>query len=146
MCRRGMLALLALLLATACTVKEDPLSAPKDVAAPPADALKTASGLASKVLIVGMGAVHPTPESTVTVNYVGWTTDGKMVDASSLHGGPQTFKLTQVIPGWTEGLQLMVKAEKRRFWIPAKLAYGENPGGGDPGGMLVFDIELLEVR
>jgi len=138
--------MLALTFIGACTVKEDPLSAPRDVAAPPADALKTASGLASKVLIVGVGTVHPGPESTVTVNYVGWSTDGKMIDASSLHGGPQTFKLSQVIPGWTEGLQLMVKAEKRRFWIPAKLAYGENPGGGDPGGMLVFDIELLEVR
>lgn len=146
MLRRTFVALLTVTCLAACTVKEDPLSAPKDVAAPPADALKTASGLASKVLIVGVGAVHPNPGSTVTVNYVGWTTDGKMVDASSQHGGPQTFKLNQVIPGWTEGLQLMVKAEKRRFWIPAKLAYGENPGGGDPGGMLVFDIELLEVR
>lgn len=144
--RRVLVALLTLAVVTACTVKDDPMAAPPNVAAPPADALKTASGLASKVLIVGVGAVHPSPESTVTVNYVGWTTDGKMVDASSLHGGPQTFKLTQVIPGWTEGLQLMVKAEKRRFWIPGKLAYGENPGGGDPGGMLVFDIELLEVR
>jgi FKBP-type peptidyl-prolyl cis-trans isomerase len=143
---RVLVALLTLALVTACTIKDDPMAAPPNVSAPPADALKTASGLASKVLIVGMGAVHPNPESSVTVNYIGWTTDGKMVDASSLHGGPTTFKLNQVIPGWTEGLQLMVKAEKRRFWIPAKLAYGENPGGGDPGGMLVFDIELLEVR
>ncbi|HKV98392.1 MAG TPA: FKBP-type peptidyl-prolyl cis-trans isomerase [Vicinamibacterales bacterium] len=146
MSRRVLVVLLTLALVTACTIKDDPMAAPPNVAAPPADALKTASGLASKVLIVGMGTVHPSPESSVTVNYIGWTTDGKMVDASSLHGGPTTFKLTQVIPGWTEGLQLMVKAEKRRFWIPAKLAYGENPGGGDPGGMLVFDIELLEVR
>ena len=81
-------------LVTACTVKEDPMAAPRDVAAPPADALKTASGLASKVLIVGLGTVHPNPASTVTVNYIGWTTDGKVADASSLHGGPSTFKLT----------------------------------------------------
>jgi FKBP-type peptidyl-prolyl cis-trans isomerase len=54
--------------------------------------------------------------------------------------------LNQVIPGWTEGVQLMVKGEKRRFWIPAGLAYGENPGGGRPGGMLVFDIELFEIQ
>ena len=119
---------------------------PRDVAAPPADALKTASGLASKVLIVGLGTVHPNPESTVTVNYIGLD-DGRQ-DVRRLVAARRaaTFKLTQVIPGWTEGLQLMVKAEKRRFWIPAKLAYGENPGGGNPGGMLVFDIELLEVR
>ena len=144
--RRVLATLLTLALVTACTIKEDPMAAPRDVAAPPADALKTASGLASKVLIVGLGTVHPNPESTVTVNYIGWTTEGKMVDASTLSGGPATFKLTQVIPGWTEGVQLMVKGEKRRFWIPAKLAYGENPSGGNPGGMLVFDIELLEVR
>jgi len=144
--RRVLVALLTLALVTACTIKEDPMAAPRDVAAPPADALKTASGLASKVLIVGLGTVHPNPESTVTVNYIGWTTEGKMVDASALSGGPATFKLTQVIPGWTEGVQLMVKGEKRRLWIPAKLAYGENPSGGNPGGMLVFDIELLEVR
>jgi len=144
--RRVLATLLTLALVTACTIKEDPIAAPRDVAAPPADALKTASGLASKVLIVGLGTVHPNPESTVTVNYIGWTTEGKMVDASALSGGPATFKMTQVIPGWTEGVQLMVKGEKRRFWIPAKLAYGENPSGGNPGGMLVFDIELLEVR
>jgi FKBP-type peptidyl-prolyl cis-trans isomerase len=144
--RRVLVALLTLALVTACTIKEDPMAAPRDVAAPPADALKTASGLASKVLIVGLGTVHPNTESTVTVNYIGWTTEGKMVDASALSGGPATFKMTQVIPGWTEGVQLMVKGEKRRFWIPAKLAYGENPSGGNPSGMLVFDIELLEVR
>ncbi len=144
--RRGVIACLALVLIAGCTIKDDPLAAPADVAAPPKDALKTASGLASKVLIVGLGTLHPTTESSVTVNYVGWTTDGKMFDASSLHGGPQTFKLTDVIPGWTEGLQLMVKAEKRRFWVPPALAYGDNPSGGFPAGMLVFDLELLEVR
>jgi FKBP-type peptidyl-prolyl cis-trans isomerase len=146
MSRRVLVALLTLALVTACTIKDDPMAAPRDLAAPPADALKTASGLASKVLIVGLGSVHPTPTSSVTVNYVGWTADGKVADASSLQGGPQTFSLEHVIPGWVEGLQLMVKGEKRRFWIPAKLAYGETPGGGQPGGMLVFDIELLEVR
>jgi FKBP-type peptidyl-prolyl cis-trans isomerase len=146
MLRRASIVLVAISLGVACTIKDDPLGAPPDVAAPPKDALKTASGLASKVLIVGLGTVHPNPQSTVTLNYVGWTTDGKMFDASSLHGGPVTFKLTEVIPGWIEGLQLMVKAEKRRFWIPASLAYGDNPGGGLPAGLLVFDIELLEVR
>jgi FKBP-type peptidyl-prolyl cis-trans isomerase len=143
---RVLLAFFAISLVTACTLKDDSADAPPDVAAPPADALKTASGLASKVLIVGLGSVHPGPMSTVTVNYAGWTTDGQLFDASSRHGGPQTFPLNSVIPGWTEGLQLMVKGEKRRFWVPSKLAYGDNPDGGNPGGMLVFDIELVEVR
>lgn len=60
-------------------------------------------------------------------------------------GQPATFPLDQVIKGWTEGVQLMVEGEKRRFWIPAALAYGENPGGGRPGGVLVFDVELLKI-
>jgi FKBP-type peptidyl-prolyl cis-trans isomerase len=139
MLRRFAIPLLTVALISACTLKDDATAAPPDVAAPPADALKTASGLASKVLIVGLGSTHPGPTSTVTVNYIGWTTDGQILDASSLHGGPQTMALNQVIPGWTEGVQLMVKGEKRRFWIPASLAYPDK-------GMLVFDIELLEVR
>jgi len=146
MIRRVLLALCVVSLVAACTLKDDSSSAPPDVAAPPADALKTSSGLASKVLIVGLGNVHPGPMSTVTVNYAGWTPDGQLFDSSERQGGPQTFPLNQVIPGWTEGLQLMVKGEKRRFWIPSKLAYGDNPGNGNPGGMLVFDIELLEIR
>ncbi len=146
MIRRALLAVCIVSLVAACTLKDDSSGAPPDVAGPPADALKTASGLASKVLIVGLGNTHPGPMSTVTVNYAGWTPDGQLFDSSERQGGPQTFPLNQVIPGWTEGLQLMVKGEKRRFWIPSKLAYGDNPGNGNPGGMLVFDIELLEIR
>ncbi len=145
MMRRLFVVIASAVLLSACTLKDDTSTAPPDVAAPPADALRTASGLASKVLIVGLGSVHPTPQSSVTVNYSGWTTDGKLVDSSSLQGGPVTFPLSNVIPGWTEGLQLMVKGEKRRFWIPANLAYGDKPGAM-PSGMLVFDIELLEIR
>src|SRR5687767_4277817 len=80
--------------------------APPDVAAAPADAIKTASGLASKVLKEGTGA-QPTAEDTAEVNYTGWTTDGKMFDSSFKHGRPASFPLKQVIPGWTEGVQLM---------------------------------------
>ena len=81
----------------------------------------------------------------VTVHYSGWTTDGEMFDSSVMRGSPATFGLGQVIPGWTEGVQLMVEGEKRRFWIPAKLAYGENPQGGAPAGTLVFDVELIKI-
>lgn len=119
---------------------------PSDVKAAPADAEKTASGLASKVLKAGTGTKKPGPRDNVTVHYSGWTTDGKMFDSSVERGEPSSFPLNGVIKGWTEGLQLMVEGEKRRFWIPADLAYGENPGGGRPGGLLVFDVELLGIK
>jgi FKBP-type peptidyl-prolyl cis-trans isomerase len=121
-------------------------AAPEDVKAPPADATTTASGLASKVLTPGTGTQKPAADDVVTVHYSGWTTDGKLFDSSVSRGQPASFPLNRVIPGWTEGVQLMVAGEKRRFWIPAKLAYGENPGGGRPAGMLVFDVELLEIK
>lgn len=122
-----------------------PPEVPADVAAVPADAAKTASGLASKVLRAGDGTEHPKATDQVQVHYSGWTTDGKMFDSSVARGEPIVFPLNQVIAGWTEGVQLMVAGEKRRFWIPAKLAYGENPSPGTPAGMLVFDVELLKI-
>jgi FKBP-type peptidyl-prolyl cis-trans isomerase len=143
----------------ACTVKDDSsnssaappaaaaISAPPDVAAIPADAQVTASGLASKVIRPGTGSIHPTLASTVTVNYTGWTPDGKMFDSSVARHEPATFGVTGVIAGWTEGLQLMSIGETRRFWIPGNLAY--DAGGGPPNapkGMLVFDVELLDIK
>lgn len=119
---------------------------PSNVAAAPDDAAKTESGLASMVLNKGTGTEHPGPSDQVTVHYSGWTTDGNLFDSSVRRGQPATFPLDRVIAGWTEGLQLMVVGEKRRFWIPADLAYGDNPGGGRPGGMLCFDVELLEIK
>jgi FKBP-type peptidyl-prolyl cis-trans isomerase len=103
------------------------IPAPADVAQAPADAQKTASGLASKVLTPGAGAERPRPTDTVRVHYTGWSKDGTMFDSSVTRGRPTSFRLNQVIPGWTEGLQLMVSGEKRRLWIPASLAYGDKP-------------------
>lgn len=120
------------------------LVAPPDVAAPPADAARTASGLASKVVKAGTGTIHPTAASTVKVHYTGWLTNGEPFDSSVVRGEPIEFALTRVIPGWTEGLQLMVIGEKRRFWIPQALAYDGQPGA--PAGMLVFDVELLDIK
>ena len=120
-----------------------PPEAPADVAEPPADAEKTDSGLASKVLEPGTGTEHPTAQSRVRVHYTGWTTDGEMFDSSITRGQPATFPLGGVIAGWTEGLQLMVEGEKRRFWIPEDLAYQGRPGA--PAGMLVFDVQLLDI-
>jgi hypothetical protein len=116
---------------------------PPDVAAPPPDATTTGTGLASKILSPGRGTRHPRPNSRVTVHYTGWTTDGKMFDSSVARNEPSTFGLDGVIPGWTQGVQMMVEGEKRRFWIPAALAYANNPDA--PQGMLVFDIELIKI-
>jgi FKBP-type peptidyl-prolyl cis-trans isomerase len=123
--------------------KPIPVSTPADVAAPPADAQVTASGLAFKVLQAGTGADHPQPTDMVKVHYSGWTTDGRMFDSSVGRGRPAVFPLNRVIAGWTEGLGLMVVGEKRRLWIPAKLAYEGYPK--KPQGMLVFDVELLDI-
>jgi len=124
--------------------QNDPrFKAPDDVAAPPGDAEKTQSGLASKVLKPGTGTEHPAEIDGVEVHYIGWTTDGKMFDSSHLRAKTAVFPLNRVIPGWTEGLQLMVTGETRRFWIPVELAYNGAPN--KPAGMLVFDVELIDI-
>jgi peptidylprolyl isomerase len=134
--------ILALMLAAQAQSTTVKTTAPSDVAAPPANAVKTASGLASRVIKPGTGKIHPTATSQVTVHYTGWTTDGKMFDSSIPRREPATFPLNRVIAGWTEGLQLMVVGETRRFWIPEALAYR----GRQPKGMLVFDVELLKIE
>jgi FKBP-type peptidyl-prolyl cis-trans isomerase len=122
------------------------LPPPSDVAAPPEGAAKTASGLASRVLKAGTGKDHPGPQDLVNVHYSGWTASGRMFDSSVVRKESVKFGVAQVIKGWTEGLQLMVVGEKRRFWIPADLAYGNHPRGGAPGGALTFDVELLDIK
>ena len=122
---------------------EPPSQTPTDFRKPPSAARRTVSGLSYQVLKPGLGRRHPTDASTVTVHYSGWTTDGKMFDSSTTRGEPATFPLSRVIPGWTEGVQLMVEGEKTRFWIPESLAYkGQGPVYGD----LVFDIELIKIN
>jgi peptidylprolyl isomerase len=122
------------------------LPVPSDVAAAPADAVKSASGLATKVLTKGTGKDHPGPSDMVKCHYTGWTKDGRMFDSSVVRGEPASFRLDQVIKGWTEGLQLMVTGEKRRLWIPGAMAYGDGLArGGTPTGPLVFDVELLGI-
>src|SRR2546426_1205173 len=120
-----------------------PSHPPPDVKAPPADAKKTASGLAYKVLREGTGGRHPRAGGSVTVHYTGWTADGKMFDSSVVQGKPMTTMVDQVIPGWTEGLQLMFEGEKARLWIPENLAY---KGKSAPFGNLVFDVELIKIE
>ena len=116
------------------------IPAPEDVATPPADAVTTASGLRSRVLTPGTGTEKPAPTDLVTVQYTGWSAEGRMFDSTYARGKPSTFPLDRVIPGWREGVQLMVAGEKRRFWVPEALAYA---GKREPRGTVTFDVELL---
>jgi FKBP-type peptidyl-prolyl cis-trans isomerase FkpA/FKBP-type peptidyl-prolyl cis-trans isomerase FklB len=107
----------------------------------------TASGLQYQVLQPGNGP-KPKPTDTVRVNYRGALLDGTVFDDSAQHGGAATIPLAQVVPGWREGIALMPVGSKYRFWIPAKLGYGESgtPGGPiPPNATLVFEVELLGI-
>jgi FKBP-type peptidyl-prolyl cis-trans isomerase len=118
--------------------------APSDVAKPPPGTPKTAKGTFYKVLKQGPPGSHATPTQSVRVNYTGWTTDGRMFDSSVMRGEPAEFGLNGVIAGWTDGIPLMSVGDKYRFWIPEELAYKGAPS--KPQGMLVFDIELIEIK
>jgi len=125
-------------------IRRTPNVPPPDVAAPPADATSTSSGLYYKVIKAGTGTRRPSARDSVTVHYSGWTTAGELFDSTVVKGAPVTLDLNNVIRGWTEGLQLMVEGERTRFWIPEKAAYkGER---GKPRGMLVFDIDLIKIE
>ena len=107
----------------------------------------TASGLAYKVMTEGTG---PNPKATdqVTVHYTGKLINGEVFDSSVKRGQPATFPLNRVIPGWSEGVQLMKKGGKATLYLPSNLAYGERGGGGviPPNAALIFEIELLEIK
>lgn len=124
------------------------IPAPADVSKPPADAEKDPSGLVSKVLQKGTGSEHPNESNLVEVNYVGWQQrDGFMFDTSQKRGTTAKFPLKLLIKGWREGLKRMVPGEKRRMWIPADLAYGNEPRGpGRAYGDLCFDVELVAIH
>ncbi len=109
--------------------------------------ITTASGLQYQKITAGRGTEHPTATSTVKVHYHGTLIDGTVFDSSVERGEPIEFGLNQVIKGWTEGLQLMVKGEKTRFFIPAELAYGTSSAGViSPGSTLIFEVELLSFN
>lgn len=107
----------------------------------------TASGLQYKVLQEGTGAT-PTKDDKVTVHYTGKLINGKVFDSSVERGEPATFGVSQVIPGWTEALQLMKVGSKYRLFIPSDLAYGPNGAGRDigPNETLIFDVELISIE
>jgi len=118
--------------------------APADVATPPADAVKTASGLISQEIKPGTGPEQPAPTDVITVHYEGWALDGTPVDSSRSRGTPSMFPLNRSLAGWRECVPLMKVGEVRRCWVPERLAYQGQAGW--PGGTIVFDIELLDTR
>ena len=107
----------------------------------------TPSGLQYLVLNEGTGDTHPKATDKVTVHYHGTLLDGSVFDSSVERGESIAFGLNQVIPGWTEGVQLMVVGEKTRFFIPSHLAYGNSGAGAiKPGSTLIFEVELLAIN
>lgn len=107
--------------------------------------ITTASGLQYKVLQAGEGEEHPNARTNVTVHYHGTLINGTVFDSSVERGKHISFGLNQVIKGWTEGVQLMVKGEKTRFYVPNHLAYGNSPAGIiPPGATIIFDVELID--
>ncbi|MDX1453119.1 MAG: FKBP-type peptidyl-prolyl cis-trans isomerase [Oleiphilaceae bacterium] len=107
----------------------------------------TDSGLQIETLREGDKQTYPKANSRVEVHYHGTLTDGTVFDSSVARGQPIEFGLHQVIPGWTEGLQLMSKGEKARLTIPSHLAYGARAAGAiPPHSTLIFEVELLNIR
>lgn len=107
----------------------------------------TESGLQYEVVTAADDGAKPSIDDTVSVHYVGTLINGDVFDSSIARGEPAQFPLKGVIPGWTEGLQLMNVGSKFRFVIPSELAYGERGAGQNigPGETLVFEVELLEI-
>lgn len=107
----------------------------------------TASGLQYKIVSEG-GGKSPTPADRVTVHYTGKLTDGTVFDSSVQRGQPATFRVNQVIPGWTEALQMMKEGDKWELYIPYSLGYGErgSPPQIPPFSTLIFEVELMKVN
>ena len=125
----------------------DPLPAPKDVSAIPAAARITTDGIGILTLRSGDGANYPTLENTIVVHYSGWTTDGRMFDSSRLRQATSSFSLNLLITGWQLSIPELSKGERARIWIPGALAYDDREDRPfAPKGMLVFDVELIEIE
>jgi FKBP-type peptidyl-prolyl cis-trans isomerase len=119
-------------------------TAPADVAAAPAQATKTASGLAWKILTKADETTHPGAHDKVSVVFTAWTPDGEVIDSSIPDGEPRSFVMDDVMTGLGEGLRLMVKGEKRRLWVPAALASSGRPKRRGAAGPCVIDVELVD--
>ena len=121
------------------------IPAPDDVAAPPEDSIRTASGLVWRLLGEPAERIdRPGLNDVVQTRYTGWTTDGAMFDSTEVQDKMREFRVTGVIPGFEQAVQLLSVGEGGRFWVPEELAYGGRPG--KPRGMLVFDLKLIGIR
>lgn len=134
---------------TACASEgQAPEPAPAAATKETGKVITTASGLQYEVLTEGNGGAKPSATDSVTVHYKGTLTDGKVFDSSYDRGQPATFPLNRVIPGWTEGVQLMTVGSKFKFTIPPDLGYGARgaPGAIPPNATLVFEVELIKIN
>ena len=113
-----------------------------------AGVMTTATGLQYEIMKKGTGTVSPKATDKVEVHYHGTLLDGTIFDSSVDRGTPAAFGLNQVIPGWTEGVQLMHEGDKFKFFLPSNLAYGDRGAGAKikPGATLVFEVELLRIN
>ncbi|MDC0609740.1 FKBP-type peptidyl-prolyl cis-trans isomerase [Vibrio sp.] len=111
------------------------------------EVITTKTGLQYEVLQAGTGTISPTLNNKVKVHYHGTLLNGKVFDSSVQRNKPIEFRLKQVIKGWQQGVQAMVEGEKIRLYVPNELAYGKRPIGSiPPGALLIFEIELLEIK
>jgi peptidylprolyl isomerase len=138
------LTFVALLASSAAAQDTKIIPAPADLGAPPNDAVKSSTGLISRMIKPGSSDEKPIATDVVTVNYTGWRSDGMMFDSSVARGQASTFPLDKVMAGWRECVMQMTIGETRRCWIPQALAY--NGRAGRPTGTVVFDIELIDFR
>ncbi len=123
----------------------EPPAVPPDLTPVPKTAKRTRTGLAYRFLAHGAGKQHPRPTSTVDVQFIGWRANGRVIDSSFVRGLPARFSLSNVIKGWQEGLQLMVVGDRARFWIPPQLVSSSWVPPAGANGMVVFDVELLDI-
>ena len=128
-------------------IADSPKVLPEAERKPHPKASVTESGLSYRIIKRGKKRVRPGPTSLVKVHYTGWmASDGVMFDSTD-GMDPRVLPLDGVIAGWTEGIQLMGKGGKARFWIPGELAYGEtDTASGTPYGLLVFDVTLIDFN
>lgn len=120
---------------------------PENVGQAPAAATSTSSGLAYQVLKNGTSSIHPTLKDKVIVHFSCWRADGTLFESTEMGNHPALVTLATAPVGWRQAIPIMVVGEKARFWVPSALAFGDKPANRfNPGGDLVYDIELLAVQ